>query len=73
MTSKEIRLGQTKYFILQYLRTCPSVLSASSIAQHLELSRKSVSSHLKDMREMGIIEDDCNTVSRNIKIAEGWQ
>lgn len=76
MTDKEIGLGQTKYFILQYLRTRPDILTtASELAENLELHHKTVSKHLKDMREMGIIYDEYKFENHNreIKVTEEWQ
>lgn len=76
MTDKEIKLGQTKYFILQYLRKNNVALyTASEIAKDLELHHKTVASHLRDMREMGIIEDEYmfNNHTREIRVTEEWQ
>lgn len=75
MTDKEIRLGHAKYFILQYLRSMESPeLSTNSAAKQLQLSYKTFRSHLKDMEEMGIVENefDPKTNVRKIWVKEEW-
>lgn len=75
MTQKEIKLGQTKYFILQYLRASSSATYNSvKLAKELELSERTVKQHLRDMNEMGVIDDVYNAQAhcREIIIRDEW-
>ena len=76
LSAKEIELGQTRYFILQYLRGDPKEhYSASSIAEDLELHHKTVAKHLRDMVAMGVLEEEYvgdSNHQRKLKIAAGW-
>lgn len=76
LSSKEIKLGQTKYFILQYLRgTELSLFSAPELAKTLELHPKTVAKHLRELRDMGIIRDDKKFADhlREIEVTDEWQ
>jgi DNA-binding transcriptional ArsR family regulator len=69
LSPKEVQLGQTKYFILQYLKGCPSpFLTARKIGQDLELTIRTVSQHLRDMREMGVISMEYEPIYQESKI-----
>lgn len=77
MTQKEIRLGHSKYFILQYLRTMEEkFVTCVTLGKRLELSDKTVAHHLRDMAAMGIIDIiypiPNNNHIREIKVKEEW-
>lgn len=75
LSDKEIKLGQTKYFILQYLRGSSSKsYNSNDLAKKLELSERTVKQHIRDMKAMGVIEDSYNATNhvREIVVKDEW-
>jgi len=75
LTKKEIALGQTRYFILQFLRGAEKTLfTMTEIANKLELSDKTVKARLSEMAQMGIVDKEycAKTHVTRLTVREEW-